>query len=114
MRRPASTTAQPTRAIAPRLRRLPQADVLGLRVPVARDPLARLLGLAGLPRERAGAGLLLPRCRSIHTAGMRFALDVYFLGESGEVIRLERGVGPMRMLSERHACAVIEVPSRPP
>ena len=94
-----------------RLRRLPRAHVHGVTVPVAADPLARLLGLAGLSREHAGEGLLLPRCRSIHTAGMRFALDVLFLDERGELLREERDVGPMRMLSERRARAVLELPS---
>jgi len=111
MRRP-DTPAPGIPAIARRLRRLPQAEALGLVVPVAADPLARLLGLAGLPRELAGTGLLLPRCRSIHTAGMRFALDVHFLDRAGAIVRSERDVGPMRMLTERRACAVLEVPSR--
>jgi len=98
--------------IARRLRRLPRAQAHGITVPVAADPVARLLGLAGLSRERAGEGLLLPRCRSIHTAGMRFALDVLFLDEEGELLRVEREIGPMRIVSERGARAVLEIPSR--
>jgi uncharacterized protein len=39
----------------------------------------RLVGLAGLARPAAGAGLLLPRCRCVHTLGMRFRIDVVFL-----------------------------------
>jgi len=50
--------------------------VLGRRVPVADTYLSRLLGLAFLPAERAPAGLLIPRCRSVHTFGMRFPIDV--------------------------------------
>jgi len=99
-------------ACARRLRRLPRAEVLGVTVAVASDPLARLLGLAWLSRERAGEGLLLPRCRSIHTAGMRFELDLHFLGEEGELLRVEREIGPMRIVSERRARAVLEIPSR--
>ena len=99
-------------ACAGRLRRLPRAEVLGVTVPVASDPLARLLGLAWLSRERAGEGLLLPRCRSIHTAGMRFALDLLFLDEEGALLRVEREIGPMRIVSERRASAVLEIPSR--
>jgi uncharacterized membrane protein (UPF0127 family) len=98
--------------IAGRLRRLPCAEVLGIRVPIAADPLARLLGLAGLPRERAGAGLLLPCCRSIHTVGMRFALDVVFLDDAGTVLRVEADVPPMRVVADRAARAVLELPAR--
>ena len=54
-------------------------EVGGLEVPVAVGLRARLLGLAGLEREQAGPGLLIPRCSSVHTFGMRFALDLVFL-----------------------------------
>ncbi len=96
---------------ARRFRDLPQAEVLGLRVPVAATPLSRLLGLALLRRESAPRGLLLERCRSIHTFGMRFALDVHFLNAEGTCIRSELGVGPRRMLVERGASAVLELPA---
>lgn len=48
----------------------------------ARGPLAPLLGLAWLaaPPRRA---LVIPRCRSIHTWGMRFAIDIVFLAPEG-------------------------------
>ena len=55
---------------------LERSGLLGLEVPVATTRLSRLLGLALLRRRRAGAGLLIPRCRSVHTFGMRFPLDL--------------------------------------
>ena len=39
-------------------------EVEGVEVPVAAGLGARLLGLAGLGRERAGPGLLIPGCSS--------------------------------------------------
>ena len=51
-------------------------------MPVATTVSSRLLGLALLRREHAGAGLLIPRCRSVHTFGMRFPIDVLFLDEA--------------------------------
>lgn len=95
--------------LAPRLRRLPVATVLGREVPVAIGLRARLLGLAGLDRAEAGAGLLIPRCSSVHTFGMRFSLDLYFLDETGEVVRVRRGVRARRVASCRTASAVLEV-----
>jgi uncharacterized protein len=61
----------------------------------------RLLGLAGLPWLPPGAALLIPGCRSIHTFGMRFRLDVLFV-EAGpgalEIVELHRAVAPRRVV----------------
>jgi uncharacterized membrane protein (UPF0127 family) len=94
-----------------RLRRLRRADVLGTDVPVAETRRSRLLGLALLPRERAGAGLLIPRCRSVHTVGMRFALDVVFLDSRGAVIGVRCALGPGRVARNARAASVLELPS---
>lgn len=94
-----------------RFDRLPRARVLGLEVPIARGRRARLLGLALIDRAAAPAGLLIPRCRGVHTFGMRFALDVAFLDDAGGVVELRRSVGPGRMVSCRRAAAVLEVPA---
>lgn len=86
---------------------------------------SRLLGLARL-RERdlpPRSALLIPRCRSVHTFGMRFPLDVLFLDERGGVVRVERAVPRRRVLLCRRAFAVLETragdadlfsPPRPP
>jgi uncharacterized membrane protein (UPF0127 family) len=95
-------------SLAPRLRRLPVVTVLGREVRVATTFRARLLGLAHLDREEAGPGLLIPRCSSIHTFGMRFALDLYFLDEEGAAIEVRRGVPGRRVAFCRRATAVIE------
>lgn len=81
------------------------------RLPVAESFRSRLLGLAWRERSRAGAGLLIPRCAGIHTFGMRFELDVYFLDGAGRVLSLRRRVPPRRFLWCRGAAAVLEVPA---
>lgn len=86
--------------------------MLGRRVPVAVGPRARLLGLAGLDRAAAGGGLLLPRCRSVHTFGMRFALDLYFLDAGMRPVAVRRAVPPRRLAFVAGARAVLEVPAR--
>jgi uncharacterized membrane protein (UPF0127 family) len=86
-------------------------EMLGSMVLVATTLRSRLLGLALLRRERAGAGLLIPRCRSVHTFGMRFPLDVFFLDAEGRVIELHRSVPPCRVMRSPAAIAVLEVPS---
>lgn len=97
--------------VAHRLRRLPGATVLGREVRVARGARARFLGLAHLDRGQAGPGLLIPHCSSVHTFGMRFGLDLYFLGGRGEVVAVRRGVPPRRLAFCGRAQAVLELPA---
>ncbi len=66
------------------------SDVL-CSVEVAAQRAARVRGLLG--RDGLEGGLLLPRCRSVHTIGMRFAIDVAFLDRQGRVVAV---VAPMR------------------
>lgn len=101
--------------LPPRLRRLPSvalaAPLDGCDVRHAHDPLARLIGLAGLRSLPRDAGLLLPRTRSIHTFGMRFALDLVWLDRGGRVVQVDRHVPPRRLCACRTARAVIELPA---
>jgi uncharacterized membrane protein (UPF0127 family) len=101
----------PESLLAKRLCRLSTATVLGREVRVARGPRVRFLGLAHLDREEAGSGLLIPRCSSVHTFGMRFPLDLYFLGRDGEVVAARRGVPARRLASCGRARAVLELPA---
>ena len=87
--------------------------VAGVRVPVAERFVSRLLGLALLERTEAGAGLLIPRCRCVHTFGMRFALDLVFLDPEGREIRRVHAVPARRVVRERRADAVLELPADP-
>lgn len=84
-------------------------NVNGELVPVASGRLLRLLGLAHLDRERAGRGLLIPDCPSIHTFGMRFPIEVAFLDQRGDVIRTIEALKPRRVAWCRDARAVLEL-----
>jgi uncharacterized membrane protein (UPF0127 family) len=94
-----------------RFRRRERVEILGLEVPVATRFAVRLMGLALLRRERAGAGLLIPGCRSVHTFGMRFPLDLFFLDGEHRVIEVRREVPPSRFVHCADAEAVLELPS---
>lgn len=96
---------------ADRLRGLPRQRLRGREVAVATTLRARLLGLAGLAREDGGAGLLIPRCASVHTFGMRFQLDLVFLDRDGRELAIHRRVPPRRLRWHRGAAAVLEIPS---
>lgn len=52
--------------------------------------------------------LMLAPCRSIHTFGMKHAIDVAFVDRDGEVIKVVKAVPPRSRISCRGACAVYE------
>jgi uncharacterized protein len=73
---------------------------------VADSLVARLLGLAWLRDWPAGQALVLPHCRSVHTVGMRFPIDVAFVswppaGGTCEVVALEVALPPLRIIAPR-------------
>lgn len=57
----------------------------------------RSIGLIGRSRLDVGAGLWLERCWGIHTVGVRFPLDILFLGADFRVVGFVRGVKPGRL-----------------
>jgi uncharacterized protein len=75
---------------------------------VAESWWARLRGLALRREPPDGWALLFPRCRSVHTFGMRFLIDVVFLDRHGWPIAIRRGVKPGRIVRHHTAAAVIE------
>jgi trehalose synthase len=87
-----------------------RAVVLGREVRVARTFRARLMGLARIDRAEAGPGLLISRCSSVHTFGMRFALDLVFLDRDGRPVSVRRAVPPRRFAWDRRAASVLELP----
>jgi uncharacterized membrane protein (UPF0127 family) len=75
-----------------------------LGVWVAEGRALRLAGLAGLGNLPPARGLLLPRCRAVHTVGMRFALDLVFISWPPErgastVLATTAAVPPFRMVT---------------
>jgi uncharacterized protein len=92
-----------------RLERLPATIVAENAVlHEATSPAGRLLGLAFLRELPSGHALFLPDCRSVHTFGMRFPIDVAFVGADALTIRIAHSVPPRRVLIEREALAVVE------
>ncbi len=69
-------------------------DVL-CSVEVAAAHAARVRGLLG--RDGIEGSLLLPHCRSVHTIGMRFPIDVAFLDRDGRVVGVVTPMRPWRV-----------------
>jgi uncharacterized protein len=80
-----------------------------VKIVIASSRRRRLLGLALRRHPPDGWALLFPRCRSVHTFGMRFAIDVVFLDSSGRVLRIASAVRPRRLVACRRAAAAVEV-----
>jgi uncharacterized membrane protein (UPF0127 family) len=78
---------------------------------VAEKPWARLRGLLGRDDLAPGEGMLLRPAGSVHTAFMRFAIDVVFLDKELRVLKVEPVVRPWRAVGCLGAKAVIELAS---
>jgi len=94
---------------AARLQRLPsRAAGGGLHIADARSFGSRLLGLALMRELGEHEALLIPRCSSVHTLGMRFAIDVVFLDAGERVLEVRHHLPPWRVARRRGAAAVLE------
>jgi uncharacterized protein len=76
---------------------------------VADRPLRRMRGLLGRRSLPGGEGLLLRPAPSVHTAFMRFPIDVVFLDRELEVVKVVENLRPWRMASARQARAALEL-----
>jgi uncharacterized membrane protein (UPF0127 family) len=78
---------------------------LALTSPARRHGLLGRIGLA------AGHGLLLAPCQGIHTARMRFDLDVVALDRDGVTLKCRARVRPWRVMLCASAFAIVELPA---
>jgi len=72
---------------------------------------ARLRGLLGRRELPPGEGLWIVPCRSVHTAFMRFPIDVVFLDLQGRVTALHRRLPPWRTAGGRGGVTALELPA---
>jgi uncharacterized membrane protein (UPF0127 family) len=77
-------------------------------VEIAETRRSRNRGLLGRDDLDASTAFVLSPCCSIHTAFMRFAIDVMFLDACGQVVRVVHGLGPWRIAVAIRARSVIE------
>jgi uncharacterized membrane protein (UPF0127 family) len=93
----------------PRLDDLPGRTLPGgLRVAEAKTRASRMKGLARLDALPPTLALHIPRCRSVHTMTMRFALDLIWLDRTGSVVRVDHDVPPRRLKLCVRARSVVE------
>jgi uncharacterized protein len=78
---------------------------------LAETALSRCRGLLGRSGLSSGEGMLLRPTSSVHTAFMRFAIDVVFLDRADRVLKVADDLGPWRMAGCRGARAALELPA---
>jgi|GEM_PF-319871 len=84
--------------------------VLGDKVRTAGTFLSRLVGLLGTAGIEEGGGLWIVPCRSVHTLGMRYPIDVAFVDARGIVVGVLGGLPPNRIGRVfRHARGALEL-----
>lgn len=69
----------------------------------------RARGLLGRPPLAREEGLWLLPCRTVHTLGMRYTLDLVFLDRDGKICRCVPGLRPGRAAGCRAARSVLEL-----
>jgi uncharacterized membrane protein (UPF0127 family) len=82
---------------------------LKLSVKMADSYFTRLVGLIGKSQMDENEGLLLKKCKSIHTIGMRYNLDLVFMDKTGKVLKCAEGIKPFRTASAKGAYYALEL-----
>lgn len=82
---------------------------MAARAVVAQSTWAQMIGLIGRPATTGQTALGLPGCAVVHTAGMRFALDVAFCDAAGRILQVNASVLPWRVAARRHAAMAWEM-----
>ena len=84
---------------------------LATSVEIAATRRLRRRGLLGRDRLEDESALLLAPCAAVHTAGMRFSIDVVFVDRQGFAVKIVRALRPWRISLAAGARAVIEMPA---
>ena len=84
-------------------------QIVASEVEVAGTRAARRRGLLGRDAIGAASALVLAPCWAVHTAFMRFAIDVIFVSQEGRVVRVVTGIAPWRIVVAPGAYAAIEL-----
>jgi uncharacterized membrane protein (UPF0127 family) len=84
---------------------------IAMRVSVAESARERMVGLLGRDSLESNEALWLQPCRSIHTFGMRFPVDVLFVDQAGCVVAVHREVGCARLLFSLRGRTALEMQS---
>jgi hypothetical protein len=88
-----------------------RSTVLGECVEAANTSTKRRKGLLGRDQLLPGTGLWISPCESVHTVGMRFAIDLVYIDKKNRVRKISNSVPPWRLSACLTAHSVIELPA---
>jgi uncharacterized membrane protein (UPF0127 family) len=86
-------------------------QTIATNVELALTRAARRHGLLERDGLDPTAALVLSPCLAVHTAFMRFAIDVIFVNKAGHVTRIVKRLVPWRAAASLRAYATIEFPA---
>lgn len=81
----------------------------GVTVSITETTQERMRGLLGRDGLVPNEALLLRSCRSVHTFGMRFAIDVVFLDRHNRIVAIRHDVPKRRMHFSMQATQTLEM-----
>ncbi len=94
-----------------RVRNQSRGTMLADRAGIANTSKLRKTGLLKHERLESGEGLWITPCEGVHTAGMKFPIDVLFLNKKRKVVKIRPAMPRWRMALCLTAHSVLELPS---
>jgi uncharacterized protein len=93
------------------VRNLTKQTNLGEQIDVADTSEKRRRGLLKHTQLNAGEGLWIAPTESVHSFGMKFAIDVLYLSKDRKVVKVKNDMVPSRISLCLKAYSVLELPS---
>jgi uncharacterized protein len=87
----------------------PEGQIICERCELADGPVSRIRGLIGRSRLPRGRGMLVRPRWFVHTAFMRFPIDVMFLDRNLKVLAIKEHVPPWRASAQLRAHSVLKL-----
>ncbi len=94
-----------------RVRNQSRGTMLADRAEIANTSKLRKTGLLKHERLESGEGLWITPCEGVHTAGMKFPIDVLFLNKKRKVVKIRPAMPRWRLALCLTAHSVLELPS---
>lgn len=80
-----------------------------LNVTIANQFFSRLRGLLFKPALKLDEALLISPCKSVHTLGMRYPIDIVFLSPDYQILKIVNDCMPLRLASCPQAKHTLEL-----
>jgi hypothetical protein len=94
-----------------KIKNLDRGTIVAQTAKVAETSTTRRRGLLGRDALPTGEGLWIVPCESVHTAGMRFPIDVLFLSRDRRILKIRRNMKPWSISGCLRAHSVLELPA---